>query len=63
MSGTWALAQARRGLHVVPMGDLREHALTSECWCGPTPDAEQPLLWTHNSMDRREHTIELGKLQ
>jgi hypothetical protein len=49
--------------HVVPMGDLREHVSSSDCWCKPESDAGKPGLYIHNSMDRREHTIEKGVTQ
>lgn len=54
---------ANDGWHVIPMGDLREHDSAATCWCKPTPDAEEPQVWIHNSMDRREHTIEKGVVQ
>ncbi len=50
-------------LHVVPVNDLREHEASPLCWCKPRPDDEEPLCYVHNSMDRREHTIEKGRLQ
>jgi hypothetical protein len=43
-----------RERHVIPCEDLREHDLTSDCWCRPFEDGEMPGLWAHNSMDRRE---------
>ena len=39
--------------HVVPVNDLREHELTPECWCKPTPDEEYDLF-AHHAMDGRE---------
>ena len=46
-------------LYVIPLGDLRDHQSGTDCWCNPR---ETELgLWLHNSMDRREHTIEKGK--
>lgn len=51
------------GWHVVPMGDLREHDSSKDCWCNPTPDEDEPAVWVHHSMDRREHTCEQGKVQ
>jgi hypothetical protein len=41
-------------IHVVPIGDLREHECEPTCWCGPTPDDEEPRLFLHHSMDGRE---------
>lgn len=44
-------------LHVLPVGDLREHQETRECWCRPRVE-QQPewrsALVTHHSMDGRE---------
>lgn len=54
---------ANDGWHVIPMNDLRDHVSAHVCWCNPTPDPEEPTVWIHHSMDRREHTIEQGKLQ
>lgn len=51
------------GWHVVPMGDLRAHECSKNCWCKPTQDESEPSVWVHNSMDRREHTIEKGITQ
>ena len=48
-------------LHVVPLGDFREHDSLPTCWC--KPQENEPGLWVHNSMDRREHTVEKGVLQ
>lgn len=39
--------------HIVPVNDLREHKLTPECWCRPTPDEEHDV-WVHHSLDGRE---------
>lgn len=51
------------GWHVVPMGDLREHESSSECWCKPVQDDDEPTVWIHHSLDGRERTIEQGKVQ
>lgn len=37
--------------HVMPIGDLREHKYSKECWCKPIYDEE---VYVHNSMDERE---------
>jgi len=50
-------------LHVIPMGDLRPHTTARDCWCKPRQDDEEPIVWVHNSMDQREHTIERGVVQ
>jgi hypothetical protein len=41
-------------IHVMPVGDLREHDDTAECWCRPSRDEEEPRVVIHNSMDGRE---------
>ncbi len=41
-----------QNIHVVPVGDLREHDDSTECWC--RPEEKHPLVWVHNSMDGRE---------
>lgn len=50
-------------LHAVPLNDLREHQAACDCWCRPSQDEEEPLVWIHHSLDRREHTFEKGKVQ
>lgn len=50
-------------MHVIPTNDLREHVSSPDCWCAPVQDEEEPSVWVHNSMDRREHTIEQGMVQ
>jgi hypothetical protein len=51
-------------IHVTPLNDLREHADSRECWCKPViyDEADMPIV-VYNSMDRREHTIEKGRVQ
>lgn len=34
-------------LHVYPTGG-REHKLSKECWCHPTPDPDEPNVWVHS---------------
>lgn len=48
--------------HVLPLGDLRDHIETRDCWCRPELIEDQAggFIAVHNSMDRREHTIEKG---
>lgn len=41
-------------IHTMPADDLREHISRSNCWCNPTQDDDEPDLWVHHSMDRRE---------
>lgn len=52
--------------HVMPIGDLKDHTTTHNCWCRPRLDGEwldmyDKHLYVHNSYDRREHTYEKGK--
>lgn len=37
--------------HVRPLGDLRPHDESHQCWCKPTDDEG---VWVHHSLDRRE---------
>lgn len=41
-------------LHVIPLGDLREHEASSECWCNPQDSASEPGIWVHSALDGRE---------
>lgn len=55
---TWVtiIAEAEAGnivTHVVPLDDMYEHFLDSECWCCPDLD-EEFFVATHNSADHRE---------
>lgn len=53
-------------IHVVPINDLRDHDESNSCWCRPVEifDVTTDVgIWVHNSMDRREHTIEKGLTQ
>jgi hypothetical protein len=49
-------------MHVVPVGDLREHTTDEKCWCNPSVD-DDDLLVIHNSMDERESYEQGRKLQ
>ena len=40
--------------HIMPLDDLRSHEPRARCWCSPTPDADEPDVMTHHSMDGRE---------
>ena len=48
--------------HITPVGDLREHVCSSDCWCNPVQDEVHPNLFVHNSMDKRE-LYETGALK
>jgi hypothetical protein len=41
-------------IHVVPLGDLREHIESTDCWCRPQQDAECGDVFVHKSADGRE---------
>lgn len=64
----WAVVPGYDGAHTVPIGDLKPHVIGADCWCQPVglskedPDYDEGS-WSHNSMDRREHTIEQGVVQ
>lgn len=40
--------------HIVPAGDLRDHEADPSCWCLPVEDDDDPGIWVHHAMDRRE---------
>lgn len=40
--------------HIIPINDLREHKESKDCWCKPKQDIEEPSLYIHNSLDKRE---------
>jgi hypothetical protein len=46
--------------HVIPLDDLREHRVSLKCWCDPTPEADDPRVVVHHSMDQREQ-YEIGR--
>jgi hypothetical protein len=41
-------------VHVIPLGDMHEHALTVDCWCCPTRDDENDAIIIHYAADERE---------
>ena len=59
--GQWAVV-GFDDFHVCPIGDLREHRVSDDCWCSPTPDAEASNVFIHHAADRRE-AYETGKLR
>jgi len=44
----------REVTHVIPLNDLRDHEASKTCWCKPSQDDDEPLVWIHHSMDGRE---------
>jgi hypothetical protein len=40
--------------HIVPVGDLRPHEGSKECWCMPTLDPEDNNVVVHHAADKRE---------
>lgn len=55
-------ADNTRHFHIVPVGDLRDHEADPTCWCNPTEDEDDPDIWVHHSMDRRED-YERGRMK
>ncbi len=53
MSG-WEVVERDGESHVLPLGDLRDHAASRLCWCCPDEDPHEAHIIVHNSMDRRE---------
>jgi hypothetical protein len=53
---------SKEKVHTMPEGDLREHLESRDCWCKPRPDDDDPTVWVHNSMDRREEYEQGRKL-
>lgn len=47
-------------VHVLPINDLRPHDQSTECWCRPRRDDDEPRVVIHNAMDQRE-TYEQGR--
>lgn len=51
--GGWEVVSIGNDVHVLPVGDIRQHTMSGECWCCPdNTDAEN--MYTHQSADRRE---------
>lgn len=49
--GGWTAEFVGPAAHVLPVNDLRDHALSETCWCRPT---DNDGLIVHHSLDRRE---------
>ena len=47
-------------VHIVPLGDLREHDTSRFCWCRPVIEHDDSwgdaALVTHHALDGREHS-------
>ena len=41
-------------LHIIPLGDLREHEESALCWCKPQESTSEPGIWVHSALDGRE---------
>jgi hypothetical protein len=51
-SDRWEVLGLENGeTHVMPIGDMREHDESPNCWCCPWYDES---VWVHISIDRRE---------
>ena len=48
--------------HIAPIMDLRDHDAHPTCWCGPTEDLDDPGIWVHHAMDRRDE-YERGRMK
>lgn len=52
IAGGWIVLDAvSEPSHVIPLDDLKPHAVEHLCWCSPTDDEG---ILVHHSMDRRE---------
>jgi hypothetical protein len=51
---TWTTHDYDGDIHVVPVDDLKPHAISALCFCNPTPDEESDNVWIHHAMDQRE---------
>lgn len=40
-------------IHVIPLGDFREHEASLSCLCHPAADDDEPGLIVHRAMDGR----------
>ncbi|MBN3777419.1 hypothetical protein G3O06_07625 [Burkholderia sp. Ac-20345] len=49
----WRVVRLNGKRHVIPRGDLREHA-PNGCSCNPTADDEDPDVIVHSAFDGRE---------
>ena len=47
--------------HIIPYADIRDHNADPCCWCCPTEDPEDPGIWSHNAMDKREERERVRK--
>lgn len=34
----WNVIKSKETIHIVPSNDIKEHELTSMCWCNPETD-------------------------
>lgn len=57
-----AADEPRCAVHVVPLGDLREHEPSVRCWCRPAEEFDEPDVWVHRALDGRER-YERGELR
>jgi hypothetical protein len=40
-------------VHVMPLGDWRDHDSSTGCWCHPTEE-DEPCVFVHHALDGRE---------
>lgn len=51
-SGVGTIVEDEGRAHIMPMGDLREHEASPDCWCHPREEDDD--LMVHHSLDGRE---------
>lgn len=51
-----------RHFHIIPAGDIDLHRADPTCWCSPEEDPEDPGIWVHHAMDRRDE-YERGRMR
>jgi hypothetical protein len=47
----WRAISEHGETHLIPLGDLRDHEPTPQCWCNPE---RVDAILAHRAMDRRE---------
>ena len=52
---TWEVRSFPDSVHVLPIDDAREHALSATCACRPRVEQNERLLVVHDSWDGREY--------
>ena len=50
----WEIVAEGDDVHVIPLGDHKEHDVDDHCWCATTRQDDAPWVVTHHSADKRE---------